>query len=235
MAKTLDIILPIYNPSADWYQALKSSDQVWEAALDDVKIRYIIVDDGSRQALDTPTLEAIKDGLHGEVLYHRYTDNGGKGKAVREGALQSDADVLVYTDHDIPYLDQYLVEFYHLVAKDQADLVLCYRDDSYYEQAPLIRRIISRVLKSMIRTMVQIPTTDTQGGLKALSPAARMRLQQCKTDSYLFDLELVKRCHRDGLRIDSKPVQIRDGLVFSKMGVSLLFRELGAFCRILFS
>lgn len=210
---------------------LFEADAYWAKKLPGVEIRYIVVDDGSSEAQAQTVQQKWKE-LKGDLVYLRYDDNRGKGGAVRHGAKQSTADVLIYTDHDIPYRVNHIVEFYHAVAAQGTDLVLCHRDESYYEQAPWARRMISRVLKSLIKVIVRIPTTDTQGGLKALSPAAREELRSTKTDSYLFDLELVKKCHRNNLLIDNLPVQIREGLVFSKMGLNHLLRELKAFAKI---
>ena len=234
MEMDLDIILPIYNPREGWHHQLKKSDEYWHKTMPGVNIQYLLVDDGSPEPQPLSVLQELAE-LNGKLRYLRYEENGGKGKAVKHGATASTAAVLIYTDHDIPYQDEFVPSFYEAVRSGSSDLVLCYRDDSYYNQAPLIRRIISQFLKSMIRFFVRIPTTDTQGGLKALSPSARQALVDTKTDSYLFDLELVKLAHSRKLTIENKPVVIREGLVFSKMGAKLLFKELGAFVRIVFS
>jgi len=234
MRKSLDIILPIYNPPTEWDSHLIEADRYWSEKLEGVDITYIIVDDGSQAPQSSKTQERWTE-LAGQVRYLRYDHNRGKGGAVKHGAEASQADVLIYTDHDIPYQPRFIVDFYQQISNGEADLVLCHRDDSYYTQAPWARRIISRVLKAMIKVIVRIPTTDTQGGLKALSPSARNELIHTETDSYLFDLELVKRAHRKNLKIINLPVRIREGLVFSSMGLKHLLRELTAFLRIVFN
>jgi len=232
MRPSLDIILPIYQPSDDWFEQLILADAYWAREMSDVTICYLIVDDGSASP-QSEKAQARWAQLTASVRYLRYENNGGKGKAVRHGALHSEADILIYTDHDLPYEMKHIPEFYGAVTDGNADLVLCHRDEKYFSMTPPARRAISSVLKTLIKTFVRIPTTDTQGGLKALSPAARDLLRQLKTDSYLFDLELVKDVHKAGLKITSLPVELRENLEFSSMPASLLLKEFRAFLRIL--
>ncbi len=232
MRPSLDIILPIFQPSDNWYEQLILADAYWASEMTDVSITYLIVDDGSPAQQSSETQSSWSQ-LHAPVRYLRYEENGGKGKAVRHGAQHSESDILIYTDHDLPYEMRHIPEFYRTVAAGDADLVLCHRDAKYFSKTPPARRAISSILKTLIKSFVRIPTTDTQGGLKALSPAARELLRTNHTDSYLFDLELVKDVHKAGLTIESLPVELRENLEFSSMPASLLLKELRAFWRIL--
>ena len=78
----------------------------------------------------------------------------------------------------------------------------------------------------MIRILFNIPTTDTQAGLKGLSLKGRDLLLQTKINRYLFDLELVKSCSKHHLKIIELPVSLKEGVVLSAISYRVLFTEL---------
>lgn len=83
------------------------------------------------------------------------------------------------------------------------------------------------------RIFLNIRHTDTQGGLKGLSPRARAVMLRTRISDFLFDTEFVVLAARDKrLRIGEVETSLRDGIVMSKMSGRVLFRELRNFFRI---
>jgi dolichyl-phosphate beta-glucosyltransferase len=228
----LDIILPCYNPLPDWadnildcYARLRSLDP-------ETEFRLVLVNDGSARNVLPAEVEKLRQNIsHFEYL--NYSQNRGKGYAIRQGAELCRAPYVIFTDIDFPYLEEDLLRMYaHLRSGD--DLVFGTRQGNYYEKAPLYRALISKVLKFLIRLLLRTRFTDSQGGLKGFSQAGLSLLKATTIDRYLFDLELLKRASREkGLKMSSIPVSLKPHVVFAPVGLAIIRRELLNFWKIL--
>ncbi|MBK8841848.1 MAG: hypothetical protein IPO33_02900 [Saprospiraceae bacterium] len=90
-----------------------------------------------------------------------------QGFATRHGVDHSSADYTIYTDVDFPYLDENVLSVYTALLSG-SDLVLATRNqiitNRFHRSA-----WISRNFRSAVKMLFNIPTTDTQAGLKGLS------------------------------------------------------------------
>lgn len=230
---SLDIVLPCYNPPEGWTQAVIHSLSKICNALSETKVRLVIVNDGSTNDI-TPGFELLKERFP-IIAVEAYRDNKGKGYAVRRGVALAESDVVVYTDIDFPYEEAGLLAIYKALSGNQCDVALGIRDDDYYRNVPASRRMISRFLKQLIRLTLNVPTTDTQAGLKGFNKKGREVFLKTSINRYLFDLEFIWLAAREkGLRIQLVPLQVKEGLHFSAMNWKILFTEAFNFMRILF-
>lgn len=200
--------------------------------LNTVEIKWILVDDGSDLGINTQDTERIaREVKNFEAIF--LDKNFGKGYAVRKGMQNVQAETYLYTDIDFPYRNEDLVGMYERSCA-AGDLLLASRNEQYYENVARGRTLISKLFKRAIRFLFNIPTTDTQAGLKVLSQAAKDLLLQTRVNRYLFDLELVKLSAKNGLKIIEYPVKLKDNVTLSKVSYRVLVTEFLNLFRILF-
>ena len=191
-----------------------------------------MVDDGSDLGINTQDTERIAREIKNfEAIF--LDKNFGKGYAVRKGMQNVQAETYLYTDIDFPYRNEDLVGMYERSCA-AGDLLLASRNEQYYENVARGRTLISKLFKRAIRFLFNIPTIDTQAGLKVLSQAAKDLLLQTRVDRYLFDLELVKLSAKNDLEIIEYPVRLKDNITLSKVSYRILFTEFLNLFRILF-
>jgi len=230
---SLDIVLPCYNPRDGWAEAVIHSHSKICNVLAKTKVRLIIVNDGSTKDLHADW-NLLKEKIP-PLIIESYPVNRGKGYAVRKGVERAAGDVIIYTDIDFPYEESGLAAVYESISKGNHDVALGVRDESYYRQLPAARKLISGMLQRLIRTLLNIPTSDTQAGLKGFNKKGKEIFLRTTIDRYLFDLEFIQLTARQkDLRIGLVPVTVKPDLHFTSMSWNVLFREAFNFMRILF-
>ena len=187
-------------------------------------MQWILVDDGSKMRPSSTEISTLKMAV-GNFDFIQLNKNFGKGYAVRMGMQIANAEKFIYTDIDFPYQDQEIHRIYWAL-QEGVDLVIAKRTEQYYSKVSKNRTWISKRFKAVIRMLFNIPTTDTQAGLKGLSLKGRDLLLQTKINRYLFDLELVKSCSKHHLKIGELPVSLKEGVVLSDISYRVLFTEL---------
>ncbi len=229
MGDKIDIIIPCYNPSGEWTQNLLQSYEDLKIKSEDI-FSFILVNDGSKAGITNQNIEWLKSKID-RFNYLSYDKNRGKGYAVRYGMKHSKSDIAIFTDIDFPYGVDSIVQMISSI-KGGSDLVLALRDNSYYNNISTSRRIISKFLKFSIKSFFRIPYSDTQGGLKALSKEGKNRLLNTTIDRYLFDLELVKACSKNELKIDGIACELKPEIELTSVGFSILKNEFSNFIKI---
>ncbi len=227
---TLSIVLPCYNPSQGWESNVLEEYRLLKAALPLERIQLIIVNDGStiNVSQESTSLFATES-----TVFIQRDVNYGKGFTLREGIQKALADKIIYTDIDFPYTHNSFLAVYH--ALEHADVAIGVRSEAYYANMPKARVYISKTLRFFIRKFLSIPTDDTQCGLKGFNTKGKEVFLQTKINRYLFDLEFVFLSARQSLTIAQVPVELKSGIVLSKMRGFILLGEGVNFLRILFS
>ncbi len=228
--KTAAFVIPAFNPPDDWQERLAQE----LAALDkNLNVEVVVVDDASEKPVEVERLQKLLPKAR--VRLTRFAKNRGKGAAVRAGlALFDPADYYFYTDSDFPYRPQDAAAMMRALDAG-ADVAPGMRDDSYFANIPPMRKRISRMLSAMIRTLVRIPFTDTQCGLKGFNEKGRELLFKTRVERFLFDVEFIYLAyHTPGVKVVPVPVTLRSGITVSGVGAGLLLREIGNFFQILY-
>jgi glycosyltransferase involved in cell wall biosynthesis len=226
----LSIILPVYNPANGWAAIVISKSKELKALYPDLTLETIVVNDGSTSITYTSEKDTLQSA---DVTLIEYYPNQGKGEAIRTGVRAAGGDLIVYTDIDFPYTISSVCQIIDRLKQDQADVALGIKDSSYYSHVPPVRRFISRFLRMLIRLFFRIPTDDTQCGLKGFNKKAQPVFLQTTIKRYLFDLEFIFTASRDrGLRIQTIPVQLNEGVEFRKMSFGILRSELWNFLKV---
>jgi len=223
----IDLVLPVLNPSLGWLdQVMESHKQLVTASGSNA--RLIIVDDGSA---DLKEELKLKDS---GITLIKLPVNQGKGAALRKGFEIADAPIVLFTDIDFPYEIDSMVNVIRSI-ENGADVSLGYREDDYYDRVPLFRKMMSESFRFVLKTILRFPITDTQCGLKGMNQRGKAIFMQTQINRFLVDMEFIKRAvNTKNLRIEPVVVQLRDDVVFSKMGIRVILSELLNFLRIFF-
>ncbi|MCB9185144.1 MAG: glycosyltransferase family 2 protein [Flavobacteriales bacterium] len=233
--KTLDIILPCYNPRSGWESALSESISNIKILLGENVIQsVIIVNDGSVSGV-TEDAVSILVSYHPEVKLIEYPNNQGKGYAVRTGVRSSDADLQIYTDIDVPYVEESIKEFYRILKSDEADVVVASRGDTYYDSLSGFRRILSKSLRWLNGFLFGLKIKDTQGGLKGFNEKGKAVFLRTSVNRYLFDLQFIQMASKENLRLKALDVKLKPDIILPSPSPMILLKELHNFISLLFS
>jgi glycosyltransferase involved in cell wall biosynthesis len=227
----LNIILPFYNPHAGWETNLVDSLLGLEKELKETDFSLILVNDGS--SVEVENIEEIINRFR-NLKYYSYPVNMGKGYAIRHGIISSNADYYIYTDIDFPFGYQIISQTYHVLKTAKTNIVIGTRDVSYLNLLPFKRRIISVLLKNLTYLITGFKIKDTQAGLKGLDNEAKKILVVTKTNSFLFELEFLKNCIKQGLSYEMINVNCRQGIRFTNFSYKIILKEIISFLKILF-
>lgn len=230
----LDIVIPLYNPAADWGRKLAFHFDALRGKLGDIELKLLIVNDGSpdEEIVASGFRDVMNAGVDARLI--SYSPNKGKGHALRSGLAQSQAAYTIYTDLDFPYDTESMVNIIKVVSQGQADIVLGYREDDYYTNVPPFRKALSETFRFVLRSVLRFPVTDTQCGLKGMNRRGREIFLRTKINRFLIDMEFIKLASRDKhVAIQPVVVQLRKDVKFSTMGPGILLRELVNLMRIL--
>jgi glycosyltransferase involved in cell wall biosynthesis len=218
----LSFVVPAYNEEESIETALGTLDGV----VKDKRLPYeiVVVDDGSR---DKTLSRAIKyASRNGHVKVISYTQNEGKGYAVRTGFLQTKGDVVVFADSDMD-IDLSTVTKY-VDALEHGDIVVAtkWHPDSRVDM-PLIRRILSHGFNVLVRILTGANLKDTQVGLKVMKKSAFANIfPRLCVKRYAFDVELLAVANLYGLRIVQLPTQLRIRGAFRLKEIFKMFQDL---------
>ncbi|WP_418981948.1 glycosyltransferase 87 family protein [Alistipes sp.] len=227
---TLDVVCPCYNPAPDFIERLNRSLEELRAMYPAQRLHLIVANDGSPRGFgEAEHAELLRTIADAEIVD---IPHGGKGAAIRAGIARSQAPYTIYTDIDMPYAPESMRQVIDRVLAG-CDVVIAVRNRSYHAKLSPMRKVMSYGSKMLNRLFLNIRYTDTQGGLKGLSPRAREVMLRTRIDDFLFDTEFVVLAARDRrMRIEQIETTLREGIVMSKMPGKVLVRELKNFFRI---
>lgn len=231
ITKTVDIILPVYNPKGQWAEDIIRQYQSFESLLpEDVTSQLIMVNDGSTLVL-SEGVSKIKSAIPGSK-WISYADNQGKGYALRKGVEESQADYLIYTDHDLPYTTKSMRDFVEILHVQENEVIIGHRDETYYQDLPWFRVKLSHYLKTINTFILGLSTDDTQCGLKGFRQSVKPIFMKTKTKRFLIDIEFLRRLKRADKDVIVYDVKSRENVEMSTLGVRTILSELWAYMKI---
>lgn len=228
----LSIVLPCYNPVADWHHHVIEAIEELRGLLGFMP-ELVIVNDGGQLR---PADQALLQQHLPQLKLTGYADNKGKGAAVRYGVSMTKGQYVIYTDIDFPYSNESLMKVWLQLYTGQMDVVIGTKDESYYQKVPAMRVFISKFLRKLIGICFRMPITDTQCGLKGFNQRGKDIMLRTTIDRYLFDLEFVYQSyrHKPALRIGAQPSRLKEHIEFRHMNYKVLLSEGWNFLKILF-
>ncbi|MGB3086868.1 MAG: glycosyltransferase [Phycisphaerae bacterium] len=179
-----------------------------------LKGEIIVVDDGSSdETAQAAERAAVPPGVERRVI--RYTPHRGKGCAIRTGMREARGDYAMFADSGLCVPYENALRGLDLIRRGECDIAHGSRKlpESVIRRAqPLHRRILSRLFRTLLFTLVGIPRdlTDTQCGFKIYrGDVARELYSACGADGFMFDVEVLLRAGRKGYRVREFPVEWR--------------------------
>lgn len=203
MSESTVVVLPTYNE----IENLAGMVARLRAGVPDA--RLLVVDDGSPDGTGTlaDELAASDPGVH---VLHR-TSKQGLGAAYLAGfawALEHGATVIVESDVDGSHQPEQLPSL--LAALPEHDMVVGSRwvRGGRIVNWPLSRRLISKGGSWYARVVLRLHERDVTGGYRVFRADALRRIGLGRIDSlgYCFQIEMLWRAERVGLRIAEVPI-----------------------------
>jgi glycosyltransferase involved in cell wall biosynthesis len=230
----VSLVLPCYNPQPGWEEVVHAGYLSFAGHID-TEAELILVLDGKSNTVQTGAVEKLQR-LIPSLKVISYEQNRGKGYATRKGVAAASGDIIIYTDVDFPYSAESIYAVYDQLQNNECDVAAGVKNDAYYDHVPVMRRVISRVLRFFIRLFLAMPITDTQCGLKGFRRTAAATFLSTNIDRYLFDLQFIYSCFRNKqLRVKAIPVTLKDNVRFRSMNYRILLPEMLNFARLLFT
>ena len=170
----------------------------------------IVINDGSTDATGAVARQALGAATVQTRLLENFP-NRGKGAAVRKGLLAATNGIGLFFDADLSTPLEEIPKVIEPIVRGEVDIAFGSRgiDRSLIGTRQSWRREQSgRVFNLIVRLATGLPFWDTQCGFKAFSlDACRPILEAARIDGFAFDVELLYRAQRAGLRLREVPVR----------------------------
>jgi glycosyltransferase involved in cell wall biosynthesis len=207
MTLDLSIIVPAFNEAPRLADGFKRFDgAVSDGAIDLARTEVVFVDDGSTDQTAETARTLLTNLPHHRVISH--PSNRGKGAAVRTGVTVARGACTAYMDADFAIDPRAVPRL--LEGLRTNDVVIGSRalPDSMVETTYALRSVMGGLFNRLVTTGTGLGLHDTQCGFKAFrTPAARLLFQLVGIERFAFDVEILARARRLGLRIAEVPVQ----------------------------
>jgi dolichyl-phosphate beta-glucosyltransferase len=199
------IIIPAYNEAArlgntlDRVLAYVTSER-WDAEI-------IVVNDGSGDR--TPDLVREYAKTNSRLRLVENPGNHGKGYSVRNGMLNAEGDILLFSDADLSSPIEEAPKLFAALAAG-ADVAIgsrWLRPETQTQRQSLLRQFYGRLYNLILRLLLGLNFKDTQCGFKAFTGAAAQRIfPPQKIERWGFDPELLYLARKAGLKVVEVPV-----------------------------
>ncbi|MEX2237559.1 MAG: dolichyl-phosphate beta-glucosyltransferase [Dehalococcoidia bacterium] len=198
----LDVVIPVYNEE----RALPAAIERLSAHLDGYKHdwRIVIADNAS---IDRTADVAARLAKAERVEYVRIPRKG-RGGALKQVWLASDADILSYMDVDLSTDLHALPDLIGAIVVEGYDLATGSRNMRGSKlHRSLGRRALTWTYNHLLRAFLGVGFSDAQCGFKAISrEAAQALLSDIEDNNWFFDTELLVIAEKAGYRVKDIPV-----------------------------
>ncbi len=199
--------MPAYNEGRGIQSVLSRLLAYFDEEGTDVEV--IVVDDGSSD--DTKSWIERAAEADPRIVSAGFAVNQGKGAAVREGLRRARGRVVAFTDADLPYGPEKILEGKALVDRG-VDFVAGARDLAELDSRrdyPLPRRVASFVFGRFVSAVLGTAIEDSQCGLKLMRRDVADAFAETLTiDRFAFDVEMLLLARSWGLRVERLPVSM---------------------------
>jgi len=202
---TYSIVLPAYNESARIAATLGRI--LAHASQRDWQIEVIVVNDGSTD--DTARIVREYASKHPALRLLENPGNRGKGYSVRDGMLQAQGDILLFSDADLSSPIAEADKLFSAIHQG-ADVAIGSRwvkAELQIKRQPLYRQFLGRIFNLALRLVLGLNFKDTQCGFKAFTRDAAQKLFPLqRIERWGFDPELLYLARKRGLAVIEVPV-----------------------------
>jgi dolichyl-phosphate beta-glucosyltransferase len=202
----ISIVIPAYNEAPRLGPTLDRvldfvRKQGWDAEV-------IVVDDGSRDG----TADIVRGyGKNNEIVrLLQNPGNRGKGYSVRNGVMNANGQIILFTDADLSSPIEEAPKLLEVI-ESGADVAIgsrWMRSELQTRRQSVARQVLGRVFNLLLRVVLRLDFKDTQCGFKAFRRnAARALFPLQKIERWGFDPEILFLADRAGFRVVEVPVR----------------------------
>jgi glycosyltransferase involved in cell wall biosynthesis len=202
----ISIVIPAYNEAPRLGPTLDRvldfvRKQGWDAEV-------IVVDDGSRDG----TADIVRGyGKNNEIVrLLQNPGNRGKGYSVRNGVMNANGQIILFTDADLSSPIEEAPKLLEVI-ESGADVAIgsrWMRSELQTKRQSVARQVLGRVFNLLLRVVLRLDFKDTQCGFKAFRRnAARALFPLQKIERWGFDPEILFLADRAGFRVVEVPVR----------------------------
>ena len=207
--KTISFVIPVYNEQkriTKTFEALKRVKLPLGLKLSEV----IFVNDGSTDQTKAKINRfRMKNKKIASIKLISYEKNMGKGFAVKQGMLASDADYTLFFDADMSTPLSELNKFMPLMNNGD-DVIFGTRKNGHstvIKHQPLYRELMGKVFTQMTKTILGLSVTDFTCGFKAFSRQATQKIfSRSIINGWGYDAEIAFLAKKNGFEIFEKPI-----------------------------
>ncbi len=203
----LTVVVPAFAEQGRIGDTIRALREALASIDEDGGVEIVVVDDGSP---DSTAVDAEHAGAD-QVIRHRV--NRGKGAAVRSGVLASRGRTVAFTDADLAYSPDHILELLDAVEAGW-DVVVGSRrhqEASVLVRTRRVRELGGLAINLLTRAVLLGQYRDTQCGLKAFrSDVARLIFSHCRVDGFAFDVEVFHLIERYHLSLEEIPVRVEN-------------------------
>ena len=197
MKYDLDIIVPVFREEGNISKTLQEISKISE-----INYRILVIYDFD----EDPTLNVINQRFNeSEVICLKNKYEGFNG-AIKTGFenIQSKATLLYPADDH---------KNFNLISKmfnkfnEGYDIVCASRfiDGGSYEGAPLIKRLIVKLVSFTLTNFTSLPTKDATNGFRLFSKSIVEKFPIESKKGFTFSIELLAKAHRNNYKITELP------------------------------
>jgi dolichyl-phosphate beta-glucosyltransferase len=199
------VVLPAYQEANRVGDSIRRVRQELATEAGSEELEIVVVDDGSTDGTAAVAREAGAD----RVVVH--PQNRGKGAAVRTGVLAARGRFVAFTDADLAYAPDHLLDVLQELERGW-DVVVGSRrhpDARTIVRARFLREAGGRAINLLTRIVLLGRYGDTQSGLKGFrADAGRRIFSHTRVDGFAFDIEVFHLVERYGLSLTEVPVRV---------------------------
>lgn len=205
----LSLCIPMYNEEKIIESTAKTVSSYMKENFG-LDYEIIFINDGSKDQTLEKAEKAVSQYENLRVI--SYSENRGKGYAVRQGVLASRGDVVIFTDCDLAYGMGVIKEMYDLFEKNpQYGVIVGSRKlhPEGYEGYTKVRKAVSLSYIKILSMVGGIKLSDFQCGCKGFrGNVGKEIFSKCIIDRFAFDLEALTYAQDLGVAIGEMPVKV---------------------------
>lgn len=201
---SVEFVIPVYNEAADLAVSVRRLDDTLAESFP-YRYQITIADNASTDATLAIARELASQRPTVDVVH---LDLKGRGRALKEVWLASDADVVAYMDVDLSTDLAAVLPLVAPLVSGHSDVAIGTRlaRSARVVRGPK-REFVSRTYNLILRGLLRVSFSDAQCGFKAIrTDVARELLPLVEDTNWFFDTELLVLAQRSGLRIHEVPV-----------------------------
>ncbi|HEY7295689.1 MAG TPA: dolichyl-phosphate beta-glucosyltransferase [Dehalococcoidia bacterium] len=202
---TVDTVIPVYNEAHVLAESVQTLHAFLTAHLP-YPFRIVIADNAST---DTTLAVAHQLAQTLPAVQVLHLGEKGRGRALRQAWLGSEASILSYMDVDLSTELAAYPALIRAIAEEGYDLATGSRlARGAQTTRSLKREALSRGYNLLIKALLWTRFSDAQCGFKALSQrAARVLVPLVANNEWFFDTELLVLAEKKGYRVKDLPVR----------------------------